>query len=93
LNDPIKNNMRGAGHVVRTGRGELFTRFCWRSFREKEDLENPVVDGRIILNCHFKKKDVGCGLDRSESGQGQVPCYCDSGNELSGSIKCGEFLE
>ena len=32
----------------------------------------------------------GC---KSGSGQGQVTGTCECGNELSGSIKCGEFLE
>ena len=53
--------MPGAGQVARTGRGERFTRFCWRSFREKDGVEDPVVDGTIILNCHFKEKDGGGG--------------------------------
>ena len=35
----------------------------------------------------------GYGLDRAGSGKGQVAGTCDCGNELSGSIKCGEFLE
>ena len=35
----------------------------------------------------------GHGLDRFGSGQGQVAGYCECGNEPSGSIKCGEFLE
>ena len=33
------------------------------------------------------------GLDRSGSGQGQVTGTCKGGNEPSGSIKCGEFLD
>ena len=33
------------------------------------------------------------GLDRSGCGQGQVAGCCIYGNELSGSIKCGEFLD
>ena len=32
------------------------------------------------------------GLDRAGSGQGQAAGTCDCGNELSGSIKCGEVL-
>jgi hypothetical protein len=32
-------------------------------------------------------------LDRSGSGWGQVACCCECGDEPSGSIKCGEFLE
>jgi len=51
--------MRGAGQVARTGRAEMFTRFRWRTFRDKAGLEDSVVDGRIILNCHFKEKDRG----------------------------------
>jgi hypothetical protein len=33
----------------------------------------------------------GCGLDRAGSGSGQVAGIYESGNELSGSIKCGEY--
>jgi hypothetical protein len=36
---------------------------------------------------------VGCGLDRTGSGQGRVAGMCECGNEHSGSIKCGEFLD
>ena len=35
----------------------------------------------------------GCGLDRAGSGQGQVAGTCECGNEPSGSMKCGEFLD
>jgi hypothetical protein len=36
---------------------------------------------------------VGHGLDQSGSGYGQVAGSCVYGDEPSGSIKCGEFLE
>jgi hypothetical protein len=32
-------------------------------------------------------------LDRTGSRYGQVAVICACGNELSGSIKCGEFLD
>jgi len=32
-------------------------------------------------------------LDRNGSKQRQVACTCEYGNETSGSIKCGEFLD
>jgi hypothetical protein len=32
-------------------------------------------------------------LDSLGSGQGQVAGSCEHGNEPSGSIKCGEFLD
>jgi len=35
----------------------------------------------------------GYKLDLAGSGYGQVSGTCDCGNELSGSIKCGEFCE
>jgi hypothetical protein len=54
-------------------------------------LEDPGEDGRIILRWIFRKWDVGFGLDRSGLGQGQVAGTYESGNEHSGSIRCGEF--
>jgi len=35
----------------------------------------------------------GLGLDRSGSEYGQVVGSCECGNEPTGSIKCGEFLD
>ena len=35
----------------------------------------------------------GYGLNRVGSGYGQVADVCEYGNEHSGSIKCGEFLD
>ena len=61
-------------------------RFC-ADFRERYHLEDPGVDGRIILSWIFRKWDVGHGLDRSDSGKGQMVDCCECGNERSGSIK------
>jgi len=41
--------MRWAGHVARVGRGEMYTELWWGNFKERGHLENPDVDGRIIL--------------------------------------------
>ena len=35
----------------------------------------------------------GYGMGRAGSGQGQVAGTCEFGNEPSGSIKCGKFLD
>jgi len=35
----------------------------------------------------------GCGLDSSGSGQELVAGSCEHGNEPSGSMKGGEFLD
>jgi len=36
---------------------------------------------------------LGYGLDRAGSGWGQVAGTCECGNEPSGSIQFGEFLD
>jgi len=56
-------------------------------------LGDPVVDGRIILIWIFRKWDVGYGMNRAGSGWGQVAGTCVCGNEPSGFIKCGKFLD
>ena len=38
----------------------MYTGFWWVNLRERDHLENPVVDERIILRWIFRKWDVGC---------------------------------
>jgi len=40
-------------------RGEAYTGFWWGNVEERDHLGDPVVDGRIILQCIFRKWDVG----------------------------------
>jgi hypothetical protein len=35
----------------------VYTGFWWGNLRERDDLVDPVVDGRIILKQTFKKFD------------------------------------
>jgi hypothetical protein len=63
----------------------------WRNLRGRDHLDDPGVDGRIILRWIFGTWDVGHGLDQAGSGEGQVDGIGECGNEHSGSIKCGEF--
>jgi hypothetical protein len=53
----ISRRMRWAGHVARLGRVEAYTGFWWGNLSEKNLLENPGVDGRIILRCIFRQWD------------------------------------
>jgi hypothetical protein len=41
--------MRWAGHAACMGRSEVHTGFWWGDLREGDHLEDPDVDGRIIL--------------------------------------------
>jgi hypothetical protein len=58
----------------------------WGNLRERDHLEDTGIDGRIVLIWICKKWNMGYGLDRAGSGQGQVA-------GTWGSIKCGEFLD
>ena len=37
----------------------MYTGFWWGNLLERDHLEDPNVDGRIILRLIFKKYDVG----------------------------------
>ena len=71
----------------------MYTGFWWGNLRERDHLEDLGVDGRIILRWIFRKWEgvVGTGWSwlRIGTGDGHFEC----GNEHSGSIKCGEFLD
>jgi hypothetical protein len=40
--------MRWVGHVAPVGKGEVYTGLWYRNLRERDHLEELVVDGRII---------------------------------------------
>ena len=80
------------GLVARMGRRGVY-RVLGRNLRERDNLENRSVNGKKISRWIFKRGDVGHGLDRCGSGQGQVAGTCECGNEPSGSLRCGKFLD
>jgi hypothetical protein len=42
-------------------RGEVYTGFCWVNLKERDHLEDPGVEWRIILLWILRKWDVGIG--------------------------------
>jgi hypothetical protein len=47
--------LRWAGHVARMGEGEGHIGLLWRNLSEGDHLEDPGIDGRIILKGIFEK--------------------------------------
>ena len=56
--------MRWAGHVARMGRRGLYGVLMGKP-EGKNHLEDPSVDGRVILRWIFRKWDVGYGMGRA----------------------------
>ena len=58
----------------------------------KETIGETDIDGRVILRWIFGKcEGVETGLSWPRIGQ--LAGTCEYGDELSGSIKCREFLD
>jgi len=51
--------MRWAGHVARTVERRSVYRVWWGNLRDRDHMEDPGVDRRIILRWIFRKWDVG----------------------------------
>ena len=50
------------------GRGRVYTRFWWGNMTEKDNVEDPGVDGKVILKWIIRKLNAGHELDRAGSG-------------------------
>ena len=56
-----------------------------------------IIDGLLLQymgNINMEVQEIGlvCDMNCSGSGYGHGTSSCEHGNELSGSLKCGEFL-
>jgi len=61
------------------------------NLRERDHLEDPGLDGRIILNGSARN---GRGMDWIDVTQHkEVTSPCQRGSEPSDSKNCGDFLD
>jgi hypothetical protein len=85
--------MRWVGHVALMGevRGAYNILVGKPEGRRPPGRPRRRMEGNIKMD--LRETVWGCVLDSFGSGYGQVAGSCEQGNEHSGSIKCGEFLD
>ena len=85
--------MRWAGYVAYMGEEREVYRVLVGKPEGKRPLGRPRR--RWVDNIRMDLQDVGCGyMDWIGLAQDrQVADACEYGNEPSGSVKCGEFLD
>ena len=71
----------------------MHTGFWWGNLRERHHFEDLDIDARMTLNWFFKNWHGKSENGKTCSGWGWVVGSWEKGNEPSGSIKCGEFLD
>jgi hypothetical protein len=69
--------MRWEGNVAHMGERKVVHSVWWENLRERNHLEDPGVDGRIILKWIVRKWDMGLELDLSGSVNGRVENLVD----------------
>jgi len=67
--------------------------FWWGNRREGDNWRDLGVDGWITIGWISRRWMWVYGLDWVGPGKRQVADACECGNEPSGSVKCGEFLD
>jgi len=71
----------------------VYAGFWWVNLRERDHMQDPGVDGRIILRWTFRKSDGGMDWIELAQDRDRWRALVNSGNEPSSSIRCGEFLD
>jgi hypothetical protein len=63
------------------------------NLREGGHLENPGVAGEDNIKMNLREVGREHGVDRSGTGYGRVVGFYEFGNEPSGFVKRGEFID
>ena len=64
----------------------------WANLRERDHLESLGVEGKLMLEWILAESAWIAWTGLIGSGRGQLAGYCESGNEISDSIKCERLL-
>jgi len=70
----------------------MHTGFWWGKLRERDDLEDPDVDERIILRWSFRKWDGAMDWIHVAQDRDRWRALVNAVNEPGFSIKCWEIL-
>jgi hypothetical protein len=81
----------GLARCVACVMGEMLTEFGLENLNEVGHLEDLAIGGMIIL-ISILHKLCGAGLNVS-SQIGTMACFCEHGNEASGSVQRGHHLD
>jgi len=58
-------------------RRDVYRILVGQNLRERDHLEDPGIDGSIILRWIFRNGMWGHALDRAGSGEGQLAGICE----------------
>ena len=88
----IEKNWMGGACSTYGGRGKVYTRFWWGNLRERDPVEDPVMDGRIILRWVFKKWDGGMDWIDLAQDRGRWWAFVNAVMNLRVPHNAGNFL-
>ena len=74
------------------GRGGAHTGFWWGNVRERDHMEDPGVDGRIILRRIFRKCDGGMDMIVMAQDRDRWRTFVNAVMNLQVSYNAGNFL-
>jgi len=89
----IKKNEMNRARSTYGGEEKCMRGFGGGNLRKRDHLDDPGIDGRIILRWIFRKWVVGMDWIDLAQDWDIWRAFCECGHEHSGSIKCGEFLD